>query len=137
MEPEFDPKYFDEDSQDIIKKLLKKDARQRLGARGAWEITFRPYFADIDFDNLNGIKPPFKPPNDLNMASQSEIGNFVDDKAMLKVNLNSDDLKQYEGWHYVSKRAFQEEIVEYLQHEEEYGPVYPVGAGQTACCTIS
>ena len=37
-------------------------------------------YVGIDWDNINRSKPPMKPARDINMATQSEIGAFNDEK---------------------------------------------------------
>lgn len=117
MEPELDST-FDEISKDFLRKLLHKDGRTRLGARGYREIIAHPWFAEIDFDNLNQVQPPMVPAKDINMATQAEIGSFSDDKQSRKVVLTDADHKQYENWQFTSIRAYQEEVVEFLLMEE-------------------
>ena len=38
------------------------------------------FILGIDWDNLSRSKPPMKPAKDINMATQSEIGAFSDEK---------------------------------------------------------
>ena len=64
-------------------------------------------------------KPPMKPSRDINTATQSEIGSFNDDKASKKIVLTDEDQKTYEKWEFISKRSFQEEIVDFYIHEEK------------------
>ena len=118
MEPEFSPVLFDPILQDLLRKLLNKDGKTRLGAKGVSEIMEHPWFADIDFDNLNYVTPPIKPNKDINMASQSDIGSFPDDKESRKIVLSETDTKVYEHWQFTSNRSFQEEVVEFLLFEE-------------------
>jgi len=136
MEPELDAS-FDDISKDFLRKLLHKDGRARLGARGYREIIAHPWFAEIDFDNLNQVQPPMVPAKDINMATQAEIGSFSDDKQSKKVVLTEADHKQYENWQFTSARAFQEEVVEFLVMEEVLGPIRPVGYVSSCCCIIS
>lgn len=35
---------------------------------------------EIDWDNISRSPPPMKPARDINMATQSEIGSFSDEK---------------------------------------------------------
>ena len=41
---------------------------------------FMTFILGIDWDNLSRSKPPMKPAKDINMATQSEIGAFSDEK---------------------------------------------------------
>jgi beta-adrenergic-receptor kinase len=118
---EMEPDYMsmDEVSKDLLKKLLKKEPRDRLGFRGYKEVKRHPWFRDIDFDNLNVVDPPIIPGRDINMFTQSEIGTFNDDREARKTKLAETDHKCYENWSYVYPRANQEEIVEFLLKEEQ------------------
>ncbi|XP_041427216.1 protein kinase C delta type-like [Xenopus laevis] len=59
-EPEI-PKWLDDDLIHLLKKLLKKKPRRRLGARG--DIRCHPFFEPIDWVVLEeeGAEPPFQP----------------------------------------------------------------------------
>jgi hypothetical protein len=61
------------------------------------------------------MKPSAK---DINTATQSEIGSFQDEKISKKLILTEDDHKMYEKWDFLSKRSFQEEVVDFLTFEE-------------------
>jgi serine/threonine protein kinase len=117
MEPEFND-LFDSQSRDLISKLLIKDPKRRLGARGFKEIMRHPWFSSIDFDTLNIIPAPSQPSKDLNIATQSEIGAFEDNKSQKKSSLTEEDHRVYTKWPFVNEQAFQEEIVEFLCYEE-------------------
>jgi beta-adrenergic-receptor kinase len=166
MEPDFDDPVFDDDAKDLIRRLLHKDQKQRLGARGYREITNHPWFActspspfanafchffflpsphpvfrpfdwaAIDWENMAKSKPPMKPSKDINTATQSEIGTFADDKASRKIVLTEEDQKTYEKWEFISKRSFQEEIVDFYIYEELYGPIKVLNP-TSGCCSIS
>jgi len=137
MEPEY-PAFFDENAKDLCSKLLNKDGAARLGARGPSEIMAHPWFADIDWEDMVGDRttPPMKPPKDINMATQSEIGSFADEKNSKKVDLTEADQKYYETWEFVSSKAFQEEVVGFMRFEDIAGPIVPQNQGQS-CCVIS
>jgi len=137
MDPEY-PSFFDDKVKDLCRKLLDKDGSARLGARGPNEIMAHPWFADLNWEDIIGDRmiPPSKPPKDINMATQSEIGAFADDKQSKKVELTDADQKFYEGWEFVSNRAFQEEIVQFMRYEEIAGPITPQ-IHSNSCCTIS
>ena len=136
MEPDFDDAVFTDLSKDLIRKLVNKDGRRRLGANGYTEITAHPWFRGIDWDNITRSRPPMKPPKDINMATQSEIGIFADEKDSRKIILTEEDQKNYEQWEFISKRSFQEEVVEFLLLEEKLGPIQ-VERVSSACCSIS
>ena len=53
-----------EDLKDIIKKLLEKDATQRLGSKNdADDLVNHPWFADMDWEKMmkKTLDAPFKP----------------------------------------------------------------------------
>jgi hypothetical protein len=74
----------------------------------------------IDWDHISKSTPPMKPSaKDINTATQSEIGSFQDEKISKKLILSEDDHKTYEKWEFLSKRSFQEEVVDFLTFEEK------------------
>ena len=52
------------------------------------------------------------------MKAQSEIGEFSDAKETSALKLEAEDQAHYAGWTFVSERAFQQEIVDFLRYEE-------------------
>jgi hypothetical protein len=73
----------------------------------------------IDWDHISRSTPPMKPSaKDINTATQSEIGSFQDEKISKKLILTEEDHKMYEKWDFLSKRSFQEEVVDFLTFEE-------------------
>jgi hypothetical protein len=48
-----------------------------------------------------------------------QIGTFTDDKITRKLQLTCEDHSMYSNWEFISKRSFQEEVVEYLVMEEK------------------
>jgi len=137
MDPEY-PAFFDDNAKDLCSKLLIKDGSARLGARSPRDIMDHPWFADIEWEDMisDRLVPPMKPPKDINMATQSEIGSFADEKTSKKVELTEADQKFYESWDFVSVKAFQDEVVAFMRFEEIAGPITPQTQGQS-CCTIS
>ena len=74
----------------------------------------------IDWDHIAKSTPPMKPSaKDINTATQSEIGSFQDEKVSKKLLLTEEDQKTYENWEFLSKRSFQEEVVDFLTYEEK------------------
>jgi len=59
------PKHFKIETQDLLKKLLKKDPSERIGCgpKGPAELKAHPFFKSIDWQALEQklVKPPFKP----------------------------------------------------------------------------
>lgn len=60
--------------QDLLKKLLTKDASKRLGHNGAKEIKDHPWFEKLNWEQLlnKKVKPPFMP----KLSSDIDITNF-------------------------------------------------------------
>lgn len=52
------------------------------------------------------------------MASQSEIGQFADEKQSNKLVLTEEDQKTYENWEFINMTSYQNEVVEFLRFEE-------------------
>lgn len=139
MDPYFDLDIFDDPvTVDFISKLLTKDPRVRLGAKGPLEIMEHPYFSDINWESVTyeRMPPPAIPRKDLNVASQTEIGSFADDANSKKLEITSADMEIFSKWDYVKTSAQQEEVVIFLQYEELQGPIDIVPT-HTGCCCMS
>jgi hypothetical protein len=52
------------------------------------------------------------------MATQSEIGQFADEKLSNKLVLTEEDQKIYENWEFINLISYQNEVVEFLRFEE-------------------
>ncbi|KAJ2597627.1 Serine/threonine-protein kinase [Coemansia sp. RSA 1722] len=61
-------------AKSLLRGLLQRDPRRRLGNNGASEIKDQPFFAEINWDYLIGkqYEPPFKP----SVASAIDTSNF-------------------------------------------------------------
>ncbi|KAJ1551583.1 hypothetical protein HK405_014238 [Cladochytrium tenue] len=70
------PAGFSETAQSLVRRLLDRDPRRRLGAgpADAEEIKSHPYFSDVDWDLLvkRQVRPPFKP----TVESEADASNF-------------------------------------------------------------
>jgi hypothetical protein len=141
MEPSFDSDRFDEDAADLCRKLLDKNEKTRLGTtNGCREIMAHPWFKDVSWDQIisDRKKPPFIPAKDVNAASQSEIGNFAEDKAYQETFIGEKDEEFYNSWDWTNPRAFAAEVIEFLIYERETGePLVPIPPHGTCCCVIS
>ncbi len=63
VDPEW-PSYLSETALDLVKKLMCRDPKERLGANGgAAEVKAHPFFKTVDWEKLfnRQTKPPFKP----------------------------------------------------------------------------
>ena len=67
-------KEFSNKAKDLIKKLLRKDYKKRLGYKGGMtEVKSHSFFSDIDWDKLYAkeIQPPYKPSiRDINFSKE-------------------------------------------------------------------
>jgi beta-adrenergic-receptor kinase len=139
MDPEFNPKYFDDDAADLCRRLLGKDETRRLGTKGCEEIMIHPWFTDVNWEMIisDRKKPPFIPLKDVNAASQSEIGNFAEDKAYQETVLEEKDEEVYKDWDWTNPHAFAAEVIEFLIYERETGePLIPLSQQSPCCCTV-
>lgn len=139
MEPEFNPDLFAPDAADLCRRLMDKDPKTRLGARGCEEIMAHPWFKSVDWEAIitDRSSPPTKPPKDVNAASQHEIGNFADDnsKASRDIVFNELDEKVYEDWDWTNPKAYATEVIEFLIHERDLGrPLLPESLSPDLCC---
>jgi len=52
-----------EDLEDLITRLLSKDPKARLGAKGAEEVKQHPFFKDVNWEAVMNkeITPPYLP----------------------------------------------------------------------------
>ena len=139
MDPELNPELFAPDAADLCRRLMEKDPKTRLGARGCEEIMAHPWFKSVDWEAIitDRRKPPFLPPKDVNAASQHEIGNFADDnsKASRDIAFTESDEKVYEDWDWTNPKAYSTEVIEFLIHERELGrPLLPETLSPDLCC---
>jgi len=113
----------DEDFVDICRRLLTRDPTTRLGVQSAEEVLTHPYFKDLDYHAMEAdqVKPPMKPPKDINAMSQSEIGDFQDESDLKRTELTDEDHAVYQDFNWISPRAFQVEVIEYLVYEAKMG----------------
>ncbi|KAE9310517.1 hypothetical protein PF008_g20444 [Phytophthora fragariae] len=136
LTPAYDPKYFSPEAAELIQQLLNRDPRKRLGAKGAEEIKRMQFFSTIDWVQMEQmqIPPPFVPDNEINAASQADIGSF-DISVVKGIKLSEQEQAAYSGWDYVCPETFQREAVEYLVWEVKHGPC-TIGANNNSCCSI-
>jgi len=139
MEAVFSPEKFDPEAADLCRRLLDKNNKTRLGANGCEEIMAHPWFKNYDWEAIisDRKRPPFVPPKDVNAASQSEIGNFAEDKAQQEIVIDEQDEVVYKKWDWTNPRAFSAEVIEFLIYERETGePLVPVTQHASCCCNV-
>ncbi|KAH7460796.1 G protein-coupled receptor kinase 1 [Phytophthora ramorum] len=136
LTPAYDSKYFSPDAAELIQQLLIRDPTKRLGAKGAEEVKRMRFFSSIDWAAMEQmqISPPFVPDNEINAASQADIGSF-DISVVKGIKLSEQEQAAYSGWDYVCPETFQREAVEYLVWEVKHGPC-TIGANNNSCCSI-
>ena len=142
MDPELDLQYFDDNSADLVRKLLDKDPTTRLGCgeNGCKDIMDHSWFDGCDWEAIitDKMVPPFVPRRDVNASSQSDIGTFTEDKKFHQTVLEEKDEKIYGDWAWTNKAAFQAEVIEFLIYERETGePLVPMDNGSECCCAVS
>lgn len=91
-------------AQDVIKKLLEKDKKKRLGAVGDMtEILQHPFFASLNIEKLlkKELVPPYKPVInddlkffDSNLTGMKNIQESVIDKSRQKFILQNQHVFQ-------------------------------------------
>ncbi|DAZ94392.1 TPA: hypothetical protein N0F65_003256 [Lagenidium giganteum] len=74
------PDYLSNNARDLIKRLLHRDPKQRLGSgpRGDKEIFEHPFFAGVDWERLKRreLPPPFKPKTTADPTGMPDTSNF-------------------------------------------------------------
>jgi beta-adrenergic-receptor kinase len=139
MDPEFSSDKFEPDAADLCRRLLDKSENTRLGVSGCEEIMAHPWFKNVNWEAIisDRQRPPFVPAKDVNAASQSEIGNFPEDKAYQQTVLTEADEGVYQDWDWTNPHAFSSEVIEFLIYERETGePLVPTDDNAGCCCNI-
>jgi len=116
IELEYNPKYFTQESIDLLGRLFEVDPKQRLGAKGTEEIKSHAYFDPINWNQLatGEIDPPFVPdPHAVHANSIGEVGEFNKNKYR-KMKLTPDDHKNYHNFTYTSDSGLEIELTDAL-----------------------
>jgi serine/threonine protein kinase len=139
MVPEFPPHRYEPDAADLCRRLLDKNEKTRLGAKGCQEIMAHPWFKSVNWDKIitDRESPPFIPLRDINAASREEISTFPEDKAYQETIITESDDELYQDWEWTNPNAFSAEVIEVLIYERETGePLVPIMQQGACCCTI-
>jgi hypothetical protein len=139
MDPQFPDDKFEPEAADLCSRLLDKNEKTRLGSSGCEEIMAHPWFKNMNWEAIisDRKRPPFVPAKDVNAASQSEIGNFVEDKAYQAMVITEEDENVYKYWDWTNPHAFAAEVIEFLIYERKTGePLVPTNHSATCCCTL-
>ena len=118
MEPDFPSQYFVPQAKSILKGLLCKNPKKRMGSNGIDEIKQHPWFDSIDFGLLEAgyLDPPFVPSLDeIHAEQQQHIGRPPKDEIYEREKLKPEFDEQLKAFPYASKKVIQEEIVEVLK----------------------
>lgn len=139
MTPDFSEESFEPEAADLVLRLLEKDENVRLGSQGCEQIMAHPWFNGYHWEaTLSDRKsPPWIPPKDVNAASQSEIGNFEEDKKFQECLIDDRDERYYDDWDWTNPNAYASEVVEFLVYERETGkPILPLDDSTNCCCSV-
>jgi len=140
MNPKFNSEKFSQDAADLCRRLLEKDENKRLGSNGCEEIMTHPWFSGFNWELVicDRMKPPYRPPKDVNAASQSEIGTFKKDNKYHDTVIEDKDREIFENWNWTNPHAYCAEVIEFLICEREKGePLVPINHNHPCCCCVS
>jgi hypothetical protein len=139
MDPVLSESVFAPDAADLCRRLLEKDEKTRLGTNGCDEIMAHPWFKNVNWESIisDRKRPPYVPPKDVNAASQSEIGNFTEDKKHQETVIDAKDEEFYKDWDWTNPNAYAAEVIEFLIYERETGePLLPMAQQANCCCAV-
>lgn len=140
MEPDLSSDHFTSDAADLCRRLLDKNPKSRLGAHGGCEeIMAHPWFQSVKWADIisDRQRPPFIPANDVNAASQNEIGHFADaqSKEVRSTILDAEDEIKFKDWDWTNPRAYCSEVLEFVTYERDTGrPLVPESMNGDLCC---
>jgi len=110
------PPHVSENARDLIKKLLERDPKKRLGVGGANEIKSHPFFSSIDWEKLvkREITPPFIPTISGELGINNFDKQFVDEpipKSIMeddRIRVDVEIDETFPGFSYSEEEAFAE-----------------------------
>ncbi|XP_077127970.1 microtubule-associated serine/threonine-protein kinase 4-like isoform X2 [Ranitomeya variabilis] len=102
------------DAQDFMIQLLRKDPTHRLGTGGANEIKSHPFLSEIDFENLQNLKPLFRP----DLSSEEDTRYFQSSIRRPKYTYSDDGdtSEKVSDW---------PESLNYVSSSERHSKLYP------------
>ncbi|ETO06737.1 ribosomal protein S6 kinase, 90kDa, polypeptide 4, partial [Reticulomyxa filosa] len=123
---EMDPEcghHFSGEARNLIKGLLCKRPKRRLGANGIKEIKEHPWFDPIDFGLLEAgyLDPPHVPSvvfifnKQTKKKKQKKCVSGYNDHKYERVKIKPEFLESLHNFPFISNKVIQEEIVELLQ----------------------
>ncbi|CEP01095.1 hypothetical protein PBRA_008407 [Plasmodiophora brassicae] len=118
----YPPEYFQGDVISLLKGLLEKDPKHRLGAEGVDQIKQHPWFENTDWGLIEAghIDAPFVPTSDrVNAESMQGVYNTEDDDKYRKVKLTPEFNKAIANFTYKSPSAIQNEITEVMMRADQ------------------
>lgn len=114
VDPQFPSDFFTADAADLLSKLMVKDPRHRLGAKGIDEIKKHSWFAPIDWGLLEAgvLDPPFVPKT--NPESLKHFGRPHHDEKYRRIRLTEEFQRSLDGFPFRSNLAVQNELVDVM-----------------------
>ncbi|XP_077127954.1 microtubule-associated serine/threonine-protein kinase 4-like [Ranitomeya variabilis] len=102
------------DAQDFMTQLLRKDPTHRLGTGGANEIKSHPFLNKLDFENLQNLKPLYRP----DLSSEEDTRYFQSDIRRPKYTYSDegDTSEKVSNW---------PESLNYVSSSERLSKLYP------------
>ncbi|MES1915471.1 MAG: hypothetical protein MHM6MM_007409 [Cercozoa sp. M6MM] len=96
-----------EEARDLVRKLLRMNPQERLGARNMNEIRQHPFFASVDWDRMlkRHVVPPFRP------SSRSVNAEYVEAAYGNDGKRSPNSTKHFEDFEYVDPDVFEEEVM--------------------------
>jgi hypothetical protein len=107
----------------MLKGLMTKNVRKRLGYHNIRDIKDHPWFDVIDFGLLEAgyLIPPFEPPklDQVHSPISTNDGAPPQDKEYLTVKITAEFENQLKDFEFISTETMQEELVEVLKRADE------------------
>ncbi|KAL3229023.1 Serine/threonine-protein kinase YPK2/YKR2 [Nakaseomyces bracarensis] len=100
------PDGFDPEAKDLLKRLLNRDPKRRLGANGAHDIKKHSFFNDLCWESVWNKEyiPPFRPTVNGSHDTSNFDNEFTEEKpidSVIEEYLSESMQNQFKGWTYV------------------------------------